>query len=286
MGTISVILTADWHLREDSPICRIDDFEANQWAKVNYIKKLQKRYDCPVLHAGDLFDHWKPSPSLLSKTINFLPNKFYTVYGNHDLPQHNFELRDKSGIYTLEKAGVLNRIPPLGIQFLSWNMIPFENEDDNILLWHTMTYKNVLPYPGCTSLTARRLLKKYSQFDLIVTGDNHETFIEEYKGRILVNPGSLTRQKALQMEHKPCVFLWDASNNMIEQIYIPIEKNVISREHLEIEKKKDSRIENFVSSLDNDYITTLSFEENLKEFENINNIRNSVMNIIYKAIEL
>ena len=44
---------------------------------------------------------------LLSETINHLPKKFYTVLGNHDLPQHSMELVDKCGVTVLEKAGKL-----------------------------------------------------------------------------------------------------------------------------------------------------------------------------------
>jgi N-acetylmuramoyl-L-alanine amidase len=43
-------------------------------------KKLQEKHQCPVFHAGDLFDYWKPSPWLISKAIEHLPDKFYTIY--------------------------------------------------------------------------------------------------------------------------------------------------------------------------------------------------------------
>ncbi|KKL99820.1 hypothetical protein LCGC14_1810530, partial [marine sediment metagenome] len=83
-----LILTSDWHLREDTPICRTDDFWSAQWNKVDQVMALQSKYDCPILHAGDLFHHWKPSPYLLSETIDHLQgSRFYTVYGQHDLPQ-------------------------------------------------------------------------------------------------------------------------------------------------------------------------------------------------------
>ena len=86
----NLIITSDWHLRETNPICRLDDFvEETQWKKVNFISDLQKKYGCPVVHAGDLFDKWKPSPELLTKTMQHIPNDFHTIYGQHDLPNHN-----------------------------------------------------------------------------------------------------------------------------------------------------------------------------------------------------
>ena len=106
----TAILTSDWHLREDTPICRTDDYWNAQWKKVNFISKLQEKYDCPVIHAGDLFDKWKPSPWLLSTTISILPKKFYTIFGQHDLPQHSLDLEHKSGINTLRQAKSLTVI--------------------------------------------------------------------------------------------------------------------------------------------------------------------------------
>ena len=101
MKNPTAILTGDWHLREDSPTCRTDDFWTTQWEKVDFVSDLQKKYNCQVIHSGDLFNHWKPSPYLLNKTMRHIPKEFYTVYGNHDLPQHNIELADKCGINVL-----------------------------------------------------------------------------------------------------------------------------------------------------------------------------------------
>ena len=82
--TPSAILCGDFHLREDTPVCRTDDFWAAQWDKVLEIKELQEKYKCPVIHSGDLFNHWKPSPYLLSTTMWGMPEHFHTIYGNHD----------------------------------------------------------------------------------------------------------------------------------------------------------------------------------------------------------
>ena len=281
--TPSLILCSDFHIREDQPICRTDNFFETQWKKIDFIASIQLKYNCPVLHAGDLFHHWKPSPFLLSETMKHLPKMFFTIYGNHDLPQHNMELSNKCGVYTLEQAGKLNGICPEGIQFLSWGMTPFEN-NDNILIWHIFNYQGKLPWPDCPSPTANRLLKKYPQFDLIVTGDNHQPFVEEYEGRLLVNSGSILRQSVSET-HKPRIYLWFSETNTVEPVYLPISEDVISREHIEIVEKRNERIDAFVNKLDGEYKTTLSFEDNLKRFEEINQIRQSVMDIVYKSIE-
>ena len=280
-----LILCSDMHLRESKPTCRTDDYTSAQWTKLDYIQKLQYDYERPVLHAGDLFDHWKPSPHLLTRTMIHLPEQFYTVYGQHDLPQHNLELSHKCGINTLAQADKLKILGEC-----HWGQKPnkaslIKPNDIKILVWHKMNYKGKKLWPGQVDPSALRLLKKYPQFNLIVTGDNHKPFVQEYEGRLLVNPGSMMRITAGQVDHRPRVYLWYADTNTVEPIYLPIEEGVISREHIEVQKERDNRIDAFISRLDDDWETEFSFEDNLQRFAEVNKTKQSVMNIIYKAIE-
>jgi predicted phosphodiesterase len=288
---VSLILCSDFHLREDTPVCFTGDFQKEQWDSVKFIKDLQEKYDCPVVHAGDLFHHWKASPWLLSKTMENLPYKFYTIFGQHDLPQHNWELRDKSGINTLFTSGHIKLLFGCNYGQSPENMI----EDSlitldtakykkRILVWHHMTYINP-PFPGATGGNAIAILKKYPQYGLIVTGDNHCSFYTEHEGRILVNPGNLTRQVADQAEFQPRVALWYAETNTIEWVNIPIQKDVISREHITHKEERDERIDAFISKLDTDFKAELSFEDNLEMFFQQNEIRDSVREIIYKSLD-
>lgn len=298
---VSAILCGDFHLRLDTPVCRIDNFPAEVWKKVDFISALAKQHDCPVLHSGDLFNHWKPSPELLSLAIKHLPGlrgtnnhpSFNTIYGNHDLPQHNLELSNKCGIHVLSKAGKITVTSGT-----HWGLIP-ENLGTSLqpyynlfgkrdfLMWHVMTYKKDLPWPGCTDSNAKKILKKYPQYDLILTGHNHKTFVEKYKGRLLVNPGSIFRMSADQENHKPCVFLYYADTNTVEPVYLPITpaKDCISREHIEGKEERDNRIEAFVSRLDGDWETTMSFEENLERFYGSNKVKKGVKEIIQNSID-
>ena len=284
------ILTSDFHLREDQPTCRIDDFVEQQWKKVDFIKDLQKKYDCDVIHAGDLYEYWKPSPNLISETIKHLPDQFYTIYGNHDLPQHNMDLAYKSGVYTLATGRHLGILPCMG----GWGLTPEDwskyelskIKDKTIFIWHIMTYQGKKPWPGCTDPMAAKLLRKYPQYNLLITGHNHQSFTEIHEGRLLVNPGSLTRHKADQVDHQPSVYLYYAKDNSVERVYLPIEQGVISREHIENREERNDRIDAFISKLDDDFEASVSFEENLERFEQANNIRQSVMQIVHKAIEI
>jgi len=285
---VSALLTSDWHLREDTPTCFIGNWHQEQWKAVELVRNLQARYKCPVLHAGDLFHHWKPSPALISQTLWFLPEDFYTIYGQHDLPQHSWELREKSGLNTLKVAGRLNVIndghwgsTPKDIDGL---ILPGVGKTKRIYVWHHLTYQQK-PFPGAEGGMAAGILRKYPQFDLIVTGDNHCSFTEEYQGRRLVNPGNLTRQVADQADFQPRVALWYSEDNSIEWVNLPIQKDVISRDHLVVKEERDARIDAFVNSLDGEYKAGMSFEENLTIFLNLNPVRDSVKSIIYKNLE-
>lgn len=284
------IITGDWHLQDSSPVCRLDNFRETQKSKLQFISELSDRYRCSVIHSGDLFDYWKASPELLTFAFKYLPNDFRTIYGNHDLPQHNFELAYKSGIATMEEANRL-QIPPGGFH---WGKEPdgetftlYENRfKRKIAVWHVFTFQGTIPWPGCTSLNAKQILKKYPMYDLIITGDNHETFVEKYRGRLLVNPGSIFRLTAKQVNHKPCVFLYYAETNTVKPVYIPIEENVISREHIEKIEQRDNRIDAFISSLTGEFNAGLNFKENLIRFYHKNKTEQDIINTINKFLEI
>ena len=280
------ILTSDWHLRETKPVARTDAFFPAMWKKVVFIAELSEKHKAPVLHSGDLYHHWKPSPDLLTRTIRALPDIFYTIYGNHDLPEHSLEQQELSGVHTLWVGQRLD-IPINGVH---WGLKPekatFIKNNRKILMWHVLTYPGKdLPYPGCEEMSAKQILKKYSEYDLIVTGDNHKTFVEEYQGRLLVNPGSILRMTAAQIEHKPCVFLYYAETNTVEQVFIPIEDNVLSREHIDEKEERNDRISAFISSLDADWDADMSFEKNLDSFLQKNKVSKKVKSIILKCLE-
>jgi len=285
-----LILTSDWHIRETIPECRTDDFEETLWKKLEFIEQLQTQHGCPILVGGDIFHHWKPSPGLIRKAILNMPFAVHTIYGQHDLPQHNWQNRDKSGLAALDAARALFILPNC-----HWGQDPevekypsYEVEGRQILVWHHMVWQGRHPWPGCTDPSTVAVLRKYPEYDLILTGDNHKPFIEEYEGRILVNPGSLTRQTADQIDHLPRVYLYDADSNTVQPVYLPIQKGdeVISREHIDKNKERTGRIQAFISKLGEEWASTLSFEKNLEEFFKTNRqIRTSVKNNVYESIE-
>lgn len=280
----SAILTGDWHIREDIPVCRTDNSEETQWKKIRFISDLQKEHWCPVIHSGDLYNHWKPSPYLIAKTIEYLPDQFHTVYGNHDLPQHNLELQNKSGIHVLKMAKKLEVL-----KGCHWGETPTKPsliiKGRKILVWHVMTYQAKKLWSDMTDPKAAKILRKYTDYDLILTGHNHQSFVEEHEGRLLVNPGSIMRMDADQLDAKPCIWLYYADTNTVEPIYIPIEKDAVNRGHLDVVTERNHRIDAFISKLNTDWEGNMSFEDNLEHFFSVNKTRDKIKQIVYKSME-
>lgn len=288
VGRVNAILTGDWHLRDSVPSCRTDDFEAEMWRKIIYIRTLQEHHECPIIHSGDLFHHWKPSPYLLSKAMQYMPSSlFWTIYGNHDLPQHNLELADKCGIYVLLMAGVISVLTH-GAHHWGQPLpeAPFVLADRKILVSHIMTYQGKTPYPGCTDTPAAGLLRKHKGYDLILTGHNHQQFVETHDGRLLVNPGCITRQESDQADFRPAVWLWYAESNTVEKHYLPISKGVVQKpENVERVEERNARIDAFISKLNSDWDESIDFEQNLERVINVNKVSKEIQDIIYNAIE-
>lgn len=300
------ILCADLHLREDTPICRKDNYWEAQWRKVDWLKALKEEHKCPILCSGDVFDNWDISPKLAAQAIRHLPI-MTAIPGQHDLPNHNIELQEKSGIAVLEAADVVklydyddpipnysssiilfsfpfgSKLQEISSKAILHNKLQMDGKAKYVALIHTLVLgpkdKNL---PGAT---AKEIYKQMQGFNLIVCGDNHQSFVIEEKGRLLVSPGSMMRMTADQIDHKPCVYLWFAETNTVEPVYYSIEDGVITREHIEIKKEENKRINDFTQRLQSGKIQGISFEKNMEKYIQSNNVDKEVEQDIFEAIE-
>jgi len=273
----TAIITGDIEIRNHTPLCRTDDYMEAFKRKIKWLKDLQEKYDCPIFDGGDLFDKkYKqyPSHSLLGWAIKNLPNDIYTVPGNHDLPGKSIENYKNSAMAVLEESEIVNVpyphflcIDDIGVYGFPWGVEieqPTILQSYNVALIHTMVYDKFEPFPGCEGYKKEELLDIFPDFDLIVCGHHHQTFTGQKGNTILVNPGSLVRNDADQIDHKPCVFLWYAEERRVEKVYTPIEKGVVSRQHIDDKKNKEYRLDAFVEKLGEQTITGINFEKNLE----------------------
>lgn len=148
-----------------------------------------------------------------------------------------------------------------------------------------MIIKNNPLWPGQKDPKGNTILKKFIEFSIVHSGDNHNPFTAEYKNRVLVNPGSIMRSTAAQIHHKPRVYLWCASTNKVEPIYLPIKKGVVSRDHIEQQEEQDERRNAYVARMKTDYEISFSYEGNLEKHIKENDVEKEVEERIWEMIE-
>ena len=318
LGPPAGIITSDIEIRNKIPICRTDeDYLETMWGKIEWLKDLQEKYDCPIFDGGDLFDKdlkVKPNHLLLGRAIASLPTQFYTVPGNHDLPGKSLANYENSAMAVLERAGIVNTktrsIPgdspnkykkfnkprivihrfPWGVPLKRIDLImnnDWEGEREyHVVLIHAMVYNGNPPFPGCKGYEAGEVLNIFDNMDLIVCGDNHKTFTRSKGNTILVNPGSLMRNDADQIDHKPCVFIWYPYGDFprVRQVFVHIKKGVVSRVHIEEKQGIENRLSAFVEKLGTQELDGVDFEKNLEK-SLTKDIHPSIIEKVWKYFE-
>ena len=168
------------------------------------------------------------------------PNNVFTIPGNHDLPNHKLDniFNSSLNVLRIHNQNILVAIGPtdIGVNVSSDRFsvfgFPYGTEIKKIkphykglqvAIIHTLVLSpDENEWFGGKGEHAKSILKKFPCYDLILTGHNHKSFVVEYEGRLLVNPGSMMRYKANQIDHKPRIYLW-FDDNHVEEIFIPMQ---------------------------------------------------------------
>lgn len=314
-GDPAFILAADDHVRNEAPQCRMDNYVEAVFKKLDFRNSIAKKYKIPILQAGDLGDKsyfvkkenekdkqigW--TAEIYNRYVDIMTQNNYPgpqepflfcVGGNHDLHGHDIQNLNKSVLYGLINSNavkLLNEDPidicNCNVYGCSWDEeIPeYRNNDNmNILVIHKMIINQLPLWPGQEAPKAVDILKQNTNYDLIVSGDNHNTFIAEYDQRILVNPGSMMRSTTKQFDHKPCFFLYYPESHTVEKIFYPIEpaEKVISKKHIEKKNQNKQRTEKYTNLVNKaDLNDLLTFKENSEIFISKSTLSPSVIKLI------
>jgi DNA repair exonuclease SbcCD nuclease subunit len=292
----------DQHYRVTKPEFRTDDFVAAQYFKTEWELQTVEALECSVvLMPGDIFDHPKLPYHLTQQYIRLFKTttdkgiKILTVFGQHDLRYHAFKVN--TPLYTMDAAGVIQILGPIPITIKGVNFYGANWEEEipepiltsgfNICLMHKMVIIEDPLFPGQKDFTfSNHLFVKNPNIDLFVTGDNHQTFIIMHQhDRMLINAGSMMRTRIDQVNHKPCVFIYDTDNRTAEQDFIPIKDGVFDMGRALRRKEKDKKLKAWVNMVDKkEEITGLKFEQNLSTYLKENNEEQGVIDMINKEI--
>jgi DNA repair exonuclease SbcCD nuclease subunit len=289
-----VIATADFHLSENRPQCRKDNYIKSQLDKLDFICENVKSDDGIWLHAGDFFDTPKPSLFFVREIIKGLKRHGvspYIIPGQHDLPYHSLSDINKSALGVLSAAGVIHLITstepieindgvflygaPFGVKTIK----PLTN-GLNILLIHELIIKDKPEWFGQNARTALQVLDS-EPYDIIISGDNHNFFYVEHDYRLLVNLGSIMRKTIGQIDHIPRLLWTDFDSYDI--INIPHEKDVFRE--IEIKNYRDTDYVSFVDELSNKVEFSFNFINNLKNYINVNSVDDEVQKQIWRFVD-
>lgn len=302
----SAILTADLHLSETAPVSRVDDYIAAQQRKLEFLQQLSRDHNnCPVLCAGDVFHHWRASPWLCLWAFAMLPRPFVTVPGNHDLPLHSMGQYGKSALALLETVALdfhvlmrdrfdIGKLQIVGMPF--GELVRHHPQarvvgtvaNRRILLIHELVWppdgRSLQAVAG--GYTSTELLRRFQDdFDLIVTGDNHDSFVDELNGTVLVNPGAMLRISADRTDYQPRCYLYYAETNDVSPVDFPIVQGVHDTFHLEHKKERDERIAAYIQNMQQGWNADLSFRRNLEAFFAANGTPRRIQEIIWEHLE-
>lgn len=263
MSRVVAILCSDIHLSHSAPACRAD--EPNWYDAMarglDELSNLQKEYQCPVIFAGDLFDRWQSPPELINFAMNHLPDRFYAIPGQHDLPNHSMDMIHRSAYQTLVEAGKITNLSrstiqdSLAIYPFPWGreVSPIEGKSSNFIhlaVVHAFIWKKRSGYdPEDKSLWKWK--DRLKGFDVAVFGDNHQWFYHEFtegdKNLRILNCGTFFRRKSDEIDCRPKVGLLKTDKS-IQFHFMDIESDKIAKTSDSSSRDKD-RSSSFIEEL-------------------------------------
>lgn len=266
------IATSDWHFWQTAPVWR--SCEEN-WLKAMgrplvQLINLSYSLNVPILNAGDVFDHYNPSPECVNFLLDKLVNKMIAIPGQHDLENHVLENLYKTGFETLRSAGVIECLEsywcpnsaltvypaPWGTDFGKMT-IGKDFTGKKILLAHKYIWMNDETRYGGQEIPAGKLtgFKQFLQnFDFAIFGDNHIPFRTKVGNCQVVNCGTMVRRKLDEKDYETgCTVLYN--DGSIE--FIPFDVSLDKYLRVQVEEQETEQID----------VSSRKFMEELRSME-------------------
>jgi DNA repair exonuclease SbcCD nuclease subunit len=264
MNSMRIGLMGDLHLRDSIPKGRMDPYPMVLLGKFNFILDFCDKHGIKILiQPGDFFESVLASVHIMRRAAGLLRAhavKVHVVYGQHDLRYHASDTSNVP-LQLFEDFNLVKRLHPTEGTVLhktslastskkekrvvcwgsSWNEeIPdlMDPNDMNIWATHRMVIDNEKLWDGMKDYTLAKHLLKKNPFALIVTGDNHRSFVTKYGLRYLINCGSLGRTNIDQAAHIPHFMVFDTVTKKLAKIKVPIRP---PKEVLKIEEAKERK---------------------------------------------
>jgi len=298
---MKILLTADWHIRGDAPICRADrDWIESQCVDIKNVHDIFVREECDEMWImGDLFHRAICSTETVNALLNALQlwsrEQIYILPGNHDLPYHSYDNIDGSSLgivlkyYKELKSDIYSGTchlytAPFGLDDPQRDVAILEKMDMNVWVTHRLTFPNneARPIADCGCI-AQDLLDMAPTIPLVLTGDYHHGYLYTAPdGRRVCTPGCLNIQAVDMAGYRPGVFVWDTNTGKITRHELP-ENASITDTYIVQSKQKDERLEECVARIRDTEQVSFDFEENL---EHAVSTQRSEVDAVYQELKL
>lgn len=310
-------LLSDLHARFLPPENRVEQnfFEDVVMFKLEQALKLAHTYEVDaIIQAGDFFDTWDVSRYVMSRMIQLFRKygiPIYTVLGQHDLAYRNMDGVNRTATYLLQSAGVLEivglgqkavHLAPTGKmvdeagspedQAVFLSGISFEQPYNpepvpgafNILVAHASVGDTPL-YPGHQPTAVRSYVKQHKGFDLMVLGDIHYEYADNFMGCQVFNTGPLIRKSVEEKEQKPNVVIYNTKTR--KHTKVCLEFNPWQTAFAVVQKSVESnqRLQEFLDLIKNDKQLAVSFDDNLDKYYQTHDVKGVVKAHIAFALE-
>jgi DNA repair exonuclease SbcCD nuclease subunit len=294
----------DLHITNRQPKRRCDNFEDAVFHKLEQIIYTSTEYKTDfVIQPGDIFDTDKASHYLVQKSLRCFRRikNFLCVFGQHDMRYHS-KRRDNTPLKVVSESGKIEIIDQKteALQFgvriygASWDQdipIPKKHDVPNILVLHKMISNRDYWNGNVDYNDARVFLKKWEKhYDVIISGDNHNSFMVSGKKGVLINCGCMMRTKKDQINYKPHMYLVEIEKEGIktERInfdVLPAEK-AFDLSEIEKEEEEDKELESFTEGISEDVeVAGLDFYKNVNAEVEKRDLEKSVVDIINEIME-
>ena len=299
MSDVIAILCADIHLSHKPPVARSAEksWYAAMRRPLDELSGLAEKHGVSVICAGDVFDRWASCPELINFALEHLP-EMYVVPGQHDLPNHNYEEKERSAYWTLVKAGMIDTLDdegvciegidlagfPWGFSILSID--PAENRLLVAVIHRFIYRKGKDGYPGApVEQEVAGYRKELEGYDVAVFGDNHKGFLSKVGDCTVFNCGTMMRRKIDEVDYKPMVGLL-RSDGTVEPYFLDCsEDKFMSADKLRVADAAGLDLSKFMSELESLGGDELDFRSVVDEYLDRKAVDQGVRKAVLQAME-
>jgi len=283
-----LVAIADLHRTSERPVCRVEeDIIETQNRKLYDITGFCWENNVPLLVAGDTCDNWKCGHEVPNWVKYYFAKvkQVIACFGQHELPNHDLKEKWRSPLTGILMGNTFANVccgyfSSNGFKFyidiLNWGEKPkaipslFDKDVHRILLIHKTVYHTIKPYPDAKGNVEKLLDKtQYSQYDLIISGDNHRSFTYRKGKTLWLNCGCVFRTDASEIDYVPSywVLYWSKKNYrfFFKQVPLVFNREDVSNKHLELKKKEQDWDSSFANDIQiKKGMKTSKFKENLE----------------------